>query len=134
VIGRLNHVAIAVKDLTAAAAIYRDALGADVSAPVALPDHGVSLVFVELSNAKIELIEPLGVDSPIAGFLAENPDGAIHHLCYEVDDILAARDRLQQSGARILGDGAPKIGAHGKPVLFLNPKDFSGALIELEQI
>jgi methylmalonyl-CoA/ethylmalonyl-CoA epimerase len=134
VIGRLNHVAIAVKDLAAAAAVYRDALGASVSDPVALPEHGVTLVFVELSNAKIELIEPLGEGSPIAGFIAKNPDGAIHHLCYEVDDILAARDRLEHSGARVLGDGAPKIGAHGKLVLFLNPKDFSGALIELEQV
>ncbi len=132
-IGRLNHVAIAVPDLAGAAAQYRDLLGARVSDPVDQPDHGVTVVFVELSNAKIELLHPLGADSPIAGFLARNPSGAIHHLCYEVEDILAARDRLLAGGARVLGDGEPKIGAHDKPVLFLHPKDFSGTLIELEQ-
>jgi methylmalonyl-CoA/ethylmalonyl-CoA epimerase len=132
-LGRLNHVAIAVKDVNAATAHYRDQLGANVSAPVALPEHGVTVAFVELPNAKIELIEPLGGDSPIARFFEKNPDGGMHHICYEVDDILAARDRLIAAGARILGDGAPKIGAHGKPVLFLHPKDFNGALVELEQ-
>jgi methylmalonyl-CoA/ethylmalonyl-CoA epimerase len=132
-IGRLNHVAIAVPDLAGAAAQYRDVLGARVSDPVDQPDHGVTVVFVELSNAKIELLHPLGADSPIAGFLAHNPSGGIHHLCYEVEDILAARDRLLACGARVLGDGEPKIGAHGKPVLFLHPKDFAGTLIELEQ-
>ena len=132
-IGRLNHVAIAVPDLAGAAAQYRDVLGARVSDPVDQPDHGVTMVFVELPNAKIELLHPLGADSPIAGFLARNPSGGIHHLCYEVEDILAARDRLLACGARVLGDGEPKIGAHGKPVLFLHPKDFAGTLIELEQ-
>ncbi len=132
-IGRLNHVAIAVPDLAGAAAQYRDVLGARVSDPVDQPDHGVTVVFVELPNAKIELLHPLGADSPIAGFLARNPSGGIHHLCYEVEDILAARDRLLASGARVLGDGEPKTGAHGKPVLFLHPKDFAGTLIELEQ-
>ncbi len=132
-IGRLNHVAIVVPDLEAAAAIYRDALGADVSAPVALPDHGVTTVFVELPNTKIELLEPLGEDSPIAKFLQRNPSGGMHHLCYEVDDIIAARDRLVAAGARVLGDGEPKTGAHDKPVLFLHPKDFLGTLIEIEQ-
>jgi methylmalonyl-CoA/ethylmalonyl-CoA epimerase len=132
-IGRLNHVAIAVPDLAGAAAQYRDLLGARVSDPVDQPDHGVTVVFVELPNAKIELLHPLGADSPIAGFLARNPSGGIHHLCYEVEDILAARDRLLAGGARVLGDGEPKIGAHDKPVLFLHPKDFSGTLIELEQ-
>ena len=132
-IGRLNHVAIAVPDLAAAAALYRDTLGATVSAPVDLPEHGVSTVFVALSNAKIELLHPLGDDSPIANFLARNPGGGVHHVCYEVDDILAARDRLRAGGARLLGDGEPAIGAHGKPVLFLHPKDFCGTLIELEQ-
>ncbi|WOJ88472.1 methylmalonyl-CoA epimerase [Methylocapsa polymorpha] len=132
-IGRLNHVAIAVTDLAAASAIYRDALGAKVSPPTALPEHGVTVVFVELPNAKIELIEPLGAHSPIAGFVAKHPGGAIHHLCFEVDDIVVARERLKQCGAHVLDDGNPKIGAHGKPVLFLNPKDFAGALIELEQ-
>lgn len=132
-IGRLNHVAIAVPDLAGATAQYRDVLGARVSEPVDQPDHGVTVVFVELPNAKIELLHPLGVDSPIAGFLARNPSGGIHHLCYEVEDILAARDRLQAGGARVLGDGEPKIGAHDKPVLFLHPKDFAGTLIELEQ-
>ncbi len=132
-LGKLNHVAIAVKDLAAAAAVYRDALGADVSDPVSLPEHGVRVVFIALSNAKVELLEPLGEASPIAGFVAKHPNGAIHHVCYEVDDLLRARDKLSSSGARALGDGAPKIGAHGKPVLFLNPKDFCGVLIELEQ-
>ncbi len=132
-IGRLNHVAIAVPDLAGAAAQYRDLLGARVSDPVDQPDHGVTVVFVELPNAKIELLHPLGADSPIAGFLARNPSGGIHHLCYEVEDILAARDRLLTGGARVLGDGEPKIGAHDKPVLFLHPKDFAGTLIELEQ-
>ncbi|MDF2097184.1 methylmalonyl-CoA epimerase [Aquibaculum arenosum] len=133
-IGRLNHVAIAVPDLEAAAATYRDTLGARVSAPQAEPDHGVTVVFVELPNTKIELLHPLGDNSPIAGFLAKSPAGGIHHICYEVEDILAARDRLQAQGARVLGDGEPKIGAHGKPVLFLHPKDFCGSLIELEQV
>ncbi len=133
-IGRLNHVAIAVPDLVAAAALYRDILGATVSAPVDLPEHGVSTVFVALSNAKIELLHPLGEESPIARFLARNPGGGVHHVCYEVDDILAARDRLRARGARVLGDGEPKVGAHGKPVLFLHPKDFCGTLIELEQV
>ena len=133
-IGRLNHVAIAVPDLTAAAALYRDTLGATVSAPVDLPEHGVSTVFVALSNTKIELLHPLGDDSPIANFLARNPGGGVHHVCYEVDDIRAARDRLRAGGARVLGDGEPRTGAHGKPVLFLHPKDFCGTLIELEQV
>ena len=132
-IGRLNHVAIAVPDLAGATAQYRDVLGARVSEPVDQPDHGVTVVFVELPNAKIELLHPLGADSPIAGFLGRNPSGGIHHLCYEVEDILAARDRLLAGGARVLGDGEPKIGAHDKPVLFLHPKDFAGTLIELEQ-
>ena len=132
-IGRLNHVAIAVPDLAGAAAQYRDVLGARVSDPVDQPDHGVTVVFVELPNAKIELLQPLGADSPIAGFLARNPSGGIHHLCYEVENILAARDRLLAGGARVLGDGEPKTGAHDKPVLFLHPKDFAGTLIELEQ-
>jgi methylmalonyl-CoA/ethylmalonyl-CoA epimerase len=132
-IGRLNHVAIAVPDLDAAAAQYRDTLGAVVGAPQAEPDHGVMVIFIELPNTKIELLHPLGEGSPIAGFLAKNPGGGIHHVCYEVDDILAARDRLKAAGARVLGDGEPKIGAHGKPVLFLHPKDFTGTLVELEQ-
>ena len=132
-IGRLNHVAIAVPSLAASAAQYKNTLGARVSAPLAQPDHGVTVVFVELPNTKIELLEPLGEGSPIAGFLARNPAGGIHHICYEVDDILAARDRLKATGARVLGDGEPRIGAHGKPVLFLHPKDFNGALVELEQ-
>jgi len=132
-IGRLNHVAIAVPDLAAAAAIYRDTLGAKVSAPQYLPDHGVTVVFVELPNTKIELLEPLGENSPIAKFLERNPEGGMHHVCYEVDDIRAARDVLKKSGARVLGDGEPRIGAHGKPVLFLHPKDFAGTLVELEQ-
>ena len=133
-IGRLNHVAIAVPDLTAATSRYRDVLGAKVSAPLPLPEHGVTTVFVELPNTKIELLAPLGEDSPIARFLERNPDGGIHHLCYEVEDIFAARDRLRAEGARVLGDGAPKIGAHGKPVLFLHPKDFNGTLVEIEQV
>jgi methylmalonyl-CoA/ethylmalonyl-CoA epimerase len=132
-IGRLNHVAIVVPELAAAAALYRGTLGARVSPPQALPAHGVTVVFVELPNTKIELLEPLGADSPIAGFLAKNPSGGMHHLCYEVLDIMAARDRLKAQGARILGDGEPRIGAHGKPVLFLHPKDFCGTLIEIEQ-
>ena len=132
-IGRLNHVAIAVPDLQAGAAMYRETLGATVSAPQAEPDHGVTVVFIELPNTKIELLAPLGEDSPIAAFLAKNPAGGMHHVCYEVDDILAARDRLKAGGARVLGDGEPKIGAHGKPVLFLHPKDFQGTLVELEQ-
>ncbi len=133
-IGRLNHVAIAVSDLDAAAARYRDTLGADVGAPRDQPEHGVTVVFIELPNTKIELLHPLGENSPIQGFLDRNPSGGIHHVCYEVDDILAARDRLRAAGARVLGSGEPKIGAHGKPVLFLHPKDFNGTLIELEQV
>ncbi len=132
-IGRLNHVAIAVRDIAAASELYRNTLGAQVSAPEALEEHGVTVVFITLPNTKIELLEPLGADSPIASFLERNPDGGMHHICYEVDDILAARDRLVNSGARVLGSGEPKIGAHGKPVLFLHPKDFNGTLIELEQ-
>lgn len=133
-IGRLNHVAIAVKDLEKSAALYRDTLGAKVSAPQAEPAHGVTVVFIELPNTKIELLQPLGENSPIAKFLEKNPDGGMHHVCYEVEDILAARDRLKATGARVLGDGEPKIGAHGKPVLFLHPKDFNGTLVELEQV
>jgi methylmalonyl-CoA/ethylmalonyl-CoA epimerase len=133
-IGRLNHVAIVVPDLVAASAIYHDILGARVSAPQALPAHGVTVVFVELPNTKIELLEPLGDASPIAGFLDRTPGGGIHHLCYEVDDIIVARDRLCAEGARVLGDGEPRPGAHDKPVLFLHPKDFCGTLIELEQV
>lgn len=132
-IGRLNHVAIAVPDLEAAAKVYRDTLGAKVSDPMPEPDHGVTVVFVELPNVKIELLHPLGDNSPIAGFLAKNPAGGMHHVCYEVDDIIAARDKLKAEGARVLGDGEPKIGAHRKPVLFLHPKDFMGTLVELEQ-
>jgi len=132
-IGRLNHVAIVVPDLAKAAAVYRSTLGAKVSAPVDLPTHGVTTVFVELPNTKIELLHPLGDKSPIAKFLAENPSGGMHHICYEVDDIRAARDALKAAGARVLGDGEPKPGAHDKPVLFLHPKDFCGTLIELEQ-
>jgi methylmalonyl-CoA/ethylmalonyl-CoA epimerase len=132
-IGLLNHIAIAVPDLEAASKLYRDTLGAKVSAPVPLPDHGVTTVFVELPNSKIELIHPLGEKSPIANFLQNNPAGGIHHVCYEVQDILAAREQMRRSGARILGDGEPKSGAHGKPVLFLHPKDFLGTLVELEQ-
>lgn len=132
-IGRLNHVAIAVKDLAAATALYRDTLGARVSQSLPQPEHGVTVVFVELPNTKIELLAPLGADSPIAKFLDRNADGGIHHICYEVDDIIAARDRLKATGARVLGSGEPRIGAHGKPVLFLHPKDFNGTLVELEQ-
>lgn len=132
-IGKLNHVAIVVPDLEAASALYRDTLGASVSAPLALPEHGVTTVFVELPNTKIELLHPLGEGSPIQRFLEANRAGGIHHLCYEVEDILAARDRLRAAGARVLGDGEPRTGAHGKPVLFLHPKDFCGTLIELEQ-
>lgn len=133
-IGRLNHVAIAVPDLDAAAAQYRDTLGAEVGEPQDEPDHGVTVVFITLPNTKIELLHPLGENSPIAGFLEKNPSGGIHHVCYEVEDILAARDRLQAAGARVLGSGEPRIGAHGKPVLFLHPKDFTGTLVELEQV
>ena len=133
-IGRLNHVAIAVPDLAAATAVYRDTLGARVTDPVDQPDHGVVTVFVELPNTKIELLYPLGDNSPIAKFLERNKSGGIHHVCYEVDDILSARDKLKEEGATILGDGEPRIGAHGKPVLFLHPKDFTGTLIELEQV
>ena len=133
-IGRLNHVALAVPDLAAATALYRDALGGKVSAPQALPEHGVTVVFVELPNTKVELLEPLGEASPIAAFLAKNPSGGMHHVCFEVDDIGAARDRLVEQGARVLGSGEPKIGAHGLPVLFLHPKDFAGTLIELEEV
>ena len=132
-IGRLNHVAIAVKDLQAAVKTYRDTLGAEVSAAVPQPDHGVTTIFINLPNTKIELLEPLGANSPIAKFLERNPDGGIHHLCYEVEDIRKARDQMKAQGARVLGDGEPKIGAHGKPVLFLHPKDFFGTLVELEQ-
>ena len=132
-IGRLNHVAIAVRDLAAASRLYRDTLGADVSAPVPQPEHGVTTVFITLPNTKVELIAPLGEATPIAKFLERNPDGGIHHVCYEVADIAAARDRLIAQGARVLGEGVPKIGAHGKPVLFLHPKDFNGTLIEIEQ-
>lgn len=132
-IGRLNHVAIAVPDVAAAAAIYRDNLGARVSEPVPLPAHGVTTVFVELPNGKLELIEPLGPASPLAGFLARHPGGGMHHLCFEVADIRAARDRLVAAGARLLGGGEPSTGAHGKPVLFIHPKDFAGTLIELEE-
>jgi methylmalonyl-CoA/ethylmalonyl-CoA epimerase len=133
-IGRLNHIAIAVPDLAAASAVYRDTLGAKVSAPLPQPDHGVTVVFVELPNTKIELLHPLGADSPIAGFLSKNAAGGMHHVCYEVEDIIAARDKLKAQGARVLGSGEPKIGAHGKPVLFLHPKDFVGTLVELEQV
>lgn len=132
-IGRLNHVAIVAPDLAKAASLYHETLGARVSAPLALPEHGVTVVFVELPNTKIELLEPLGDNSPVAAFLLKNPGGGMHHVCYEVADIRAARDRLKAAGARVLGDGEPKTGAHGKPVLFLHPKDFCGTLIELEQ-
>ena len=132
-IGRLNHVAIAVPDLGAAAKVYRETLGAKVSEPLDLPEHGVTTVFVELENTKLELLHPLGEGSPIAGFLARNPEGGTHHVCYEVDDIYAARDRMKAKGARILGDGEPRNGAHNKPVIFLHPKDFCGTLVELEQ-
>ena len=133
-IGRLNHVAIAVENVVAASAVYRNSLGAKVSEPQSIPEHGVTVVFVELPNTKIELLEPYGENSPIAGFVAKNPSGGIHHVCYEVEDIFAARDKLKAAGARVLGDGEPKIGAHGKPVLFLHPKDFCGTLVELEQV
>ncbi|MCA3457035.1 MAG: methylmalonyl-CoA epimerase [Rhodobacter sp.] len=133
-IGRLNHVAIAVPDLAAAAALYRDTLGARVGAPRDEPDHGVTVIFIDLPNTRIELLAPLGKDSPIAGFLEKSPAGGIHHVCYEVENILAARDRLKAAGARVLGSGEPKTGAHGKPVLFLHPKDFNGCLVELEQV
>ena len=132
-IGRLNHVAIAVKDIGAAARTYREVLGAEVSAAVPMEEHGVTVVFITLPNTKIELLEPLGADSPIARFLEKNPGGGMHHVCYEVEDIEAARDRLVRTGARVLGSGEPKIGAHGKPVLFLHPKDFNGTLVEIEQ-
>ena len=133
-IGRINHIAIAVPDLAAATARWRNDLGAECSAAQDLPEHGVRIVFVSQPNGKVELMEPLGEDSPIAGFLVKNPDGGMHHICYEVEDILAARDRLVSSGARVLGDGEPKIGAHGNPVLFLHPKDFCGTLIEIEEV
>ena len=133
-IGNINHIAIAVPDLETAAARWRDTLGADVSAPQSLPEHGVRIVFVTQPNSKVELMEPLGESSPIAAFLARNPDGGMHHICYEVSDIRAARDRLVDDGARVLGDGEPRTGAHGNPVLFLHPKDFCGTLIELEEV
>lgn len=133
-IGRINHIAIAVPDVMAAAARWRDGLGADCSAPQDLPEHGVRIVFVSQPNGKVELMEPLDANSPIAGFLERNPDGGMHHICYEVEDITAARDRLVNGGARVLGDGTPKTGAHGNPVLFLHPKDFCGTLIELEEV
>ena len=132
-IGRLNHVALVVPDLAAAAADWRGRLGAGVSGPQALPEHGVTVVFVDAGNTRVELLEPLGADSPVAGFLERNPDGGMHHLCFEVDDILAARDSLAAAGARVLGDGEPRVGAHGKPVLFLHPKDWGGTLVELEE-
>lgn len=133
-IGKLNHVALAVPDLAAATGRWRDVLGADVSQPLPLPKHGVTVVFVDTGNAKIELLEPLGEDSPIASYLDRNPDGGMHHMCFEVEDIRAARDQLVAEGARVLGDGEPRIGAHDKPVVFLHPKDFNGTLIELEQV
>ncbi|WP_104665705.1 methylmalonyl-CoA epimerase [Ensifer adhaerens] len=133
-LGRVNHIAIAVPDLAVAAESYRATLGASVTAPQALPEHGVTVVFVTLANTKVELLEPLGEGSPIAAFLAKNPSGGMHHICYEVENILSARDALRAAGARVLGDGEPKIGAHGKPVLFLHPKDFQGTLIELEEV
>jgi methylmalonyl-CoA/ethylmalonyl-CoA epimerase len=132
-IGRLNHVAIVVPDIAAASALYRDTLGAEVSEPVDMPEHGVTTVFVNLPNTKIELLHPLGEGSPVQAFLDRNPGGGMHHVCYEVDDIIAARDRMKSEGARVLGDGEPRIGAHDKPVLFLHPKDFCGTLVELEQ-
>jgi methylmalonyl-CoA/ethylmalonyl-CoA epimerase len=132
-LGRLNHVALAVPDLAKACALYKMSLGANLSTPVPLPEHGVTVVFMDLGNTKVELLEPLGENSPVSAFLEKNPAGGMHHICYEVDDIVAARDHLKKSGARVLGDGTPKIGAHGKPVLFLHPKDFMGTLIELEQ-
>ncbi|CAO4134312.1 methylmalonyl-CoA epimerase [Methylorubrum extorquens] len=133
-IGRLNHVAIAVKDLDAAAAVYRDTLGAKVTEPLPQPEHGVTVVFVELPNSKVELMSPLGENSTIQGFVDKNPAGGIHHVCYEVEDIIAARDQMKAAGARVLGTGEPRIGAHGKPVIFLHPKDFLGTLVELEQV
>jgi len=133
-IGRLNHVAIVVPDLAAAAQSYSQTLGASVSEPVEMPEHGVTTIFVELANSKIELLHPLNDDSPVAKYLDRNPDGGMHHICYEVEEIIAAREQLIDSGARILGDGKPRIGAHGKPVLFLHPKDFCGTLIEIEQV
>lgn len=133
-IGRLNHVAIVVPDLAAAAHSYSQTLGASVSEPVEMPEHGVTTIFVELANSKIELLHPLNDDSPVAKYLERNPDGGMHHICYEVEEIIAAREQLIDSGARILGDGEPRIGAHGKPVLFLHPKDFCGTLIEIEQV
>lgn len=133
-LGKLNHVAIAVPDLVVASAVYRETLGATVTTPQMLPEHGVTVVFIELGNTKVELLEPLGESSPIAAFLAKNPAGGLHHVCYEVDDLLAVRDRLKASGTRVLGNGEPRIGAHGKPVLFLHPKDFQGTLVELEQV
>ena len=133
-LGRINHVAIVVPDLVAAMATYRDSLGARVSVAQPLPDHGVTVAFVDLGNSKVELVEPLGPDSPVASFLTRNPDGGMHHICYEVADLRAACARLEEAGARVLGGGRPKIGAHGKPVLFLHPKDFSGTLIELEEV
>ena len=133
-LGRVNHIALAVPDLTEAVERYRSVLGASVTSPEALPEHGVNVVFVTLANTKVELLEPLGAESPIAAFLAKNPAGGMHHICYEVEDILATRDSLVAAGGRVLGDGNPKIGAHGKPVLFLHPKDFFGTLIELEQV
>lgn len=133
-LGRLNHVALAVPDLAAATTLYRDTLGGKVSEPQALPEHGVTVVFVDVGNTKIELLEPLGEGSSIQTFIDKNPSGGMHHVCYEVDDIIAARDRMKASGARVLGDGEPKIGAHGKPVIFLHPKDFMGTLVELEQV
>ncbi len=132
-IGRLNHIAVVVPNLSTAMALYREALGASVSEPQDEPDHGVTVAFVELPNSKVELMSPLGTGSPVQGFLDRNPSGGMHHVCYEVEDIVQARDRLQETGARVLGDGEPRIGAHGKPVLFLHPKDFNGCLIELEQ-
>lgn len=133
-LGRVNHIAIAVPDLAQATAVYRDVLGARVSQSQALPEHGVTVVFVELNNSKVELLEPLGEESSIKTFLEKNPAGGMHHICYEVADIVAARDRLQQAGLRVLGDGNPKTGAHGKPVLFLHPKDMNGTLVELEEV
>jgi methylmalonyl-CoA/ethylmalonyl-CoA epimerase len=133
-IGKLNHIAIAVPDLAAASVVYRNVLGARLSEPCPLPAHGVTVVFIELPNTKIELLEPLGAASPVQSFLDRNPSGGMHHICYEVDDIIAVRDRLRAEGARVLGDGEPRLGAHGKPVLFLHPQDFCGTLIELEQV
>jgi methylmalonyl-CoA/ethylmalonyl-CoA epimerase len=133
-LGRLNHVALAVPDLAKAVAVYEQSLGAKISAPQALPEHGVTVVFIDVGNTKIELLEPLGEGSPIAAFLEKNPSGGMHHVCYEVEDIIAARDHLKAAGARVLGEETPKTGAHGKPVLFLHPKDFFGTLIELEEV